>query len=83
VCLSGTFNWLSVFDFNVLDVEQYVIISLNLGTNTWTQMRLPHGFDKNLVYVCPTISMLMGWGFLAMFSTVAYYFWNYVVEPLN
>jgi len=61
VCLSGTFNWLSVFDFNVLDVEQYVIISLNLGTNTWTQMRLPPGFDKNSVYVCPTISVLMGY----------------------
>jgi len=59
VCLSGTFNWLAVLGINDLDVEQYVIISLNMGTNTYTQMRLPPGFDKNHVYVGPAISVLM------------------------
>jgi F-box interacting protein len=59
VYLSGTLNWLAVFDFPIDSVNKYVIISLDLGTETYTQMRLPQGFDK-LSQVDPTISVLNG-----------------------
>jgi F-box interacting protein len=59
VYLSGTLNWLAVFDFPIDSVNKYVIISLDLGHETYTQMQLPQGFDK-LSQVDPTISVLNG-----------------------
>lgn len=59
VYLSGTVNWLAVFDNPFYSVDKYVIISLDLGTETYTQMRLPQGFD-DLPRVYPTIGVLKG-----------------------
>jgi F-box interacting protein len=59
VYLSGTVNWLAVFDFPFYSVDKYVIISLDLGTETYTQLLLPQGFDE-LPRVYPTIGVLMG-----------------------
>jgi hypothetical protein len=50
VYLSGTINWLVVRDFysysSRITNDQYVILSLNLSTETYTQLLLPRGFDK-------------------------------------
>ncbi|XP_058741535.1 F-box/kelch-repeat protein At3g23880-like [Vicia villosa] len=58
VYLSGTANWLGVFEYKVKSLENYVIISLDLGTETYTQMHLPHGFVE-MPRVDPTIGVLM------------------------
>ncbi|XP_058741581.1 F-box/kelch-repeat protein At3g23880-like [Vicia villosa] len=57
VYLSGTVNWLAVFDSKVKSLENYVIISLDLGNERYTQMQLPHGFDE-MPRVDPTIRVL-------------------------
>ncbi|CAL5191602.1 unnamed protein product [Lathyrus oleraceus] len=57
VYLSGTMNWLALRDyfcFNYLlcsnegsiDLEQFLIVSLDLSTETYTKLLLPQGFDK-------------------------------------
>ncbi|CAK8563500.1 unnamed protein product [Lathyrus sativus] len=50
VYLNGTINWLAYCnhqDFNLVGViENYVILSLDLSTESYTQMTLPPGFDK-------------------------------------
>ncbi|XP_058733921.1 F-box/kelch-repeat protein At3g23880-like [Vicia villosa] len=49
VYLNGTINWLSNcnHDFYLMGViENYVILSLDLSTESYTQMMLPRGFDK-------------------------------------
>ncbi|CAK8541083.1 unnamed protein product [Lathyrus sativus] len=57
VYLSGTMNWLALRDyfcFNYLfcsnegsiDLDQFVIVSLDLSTETYTQFLLPQSFDK-------------------------------------
>ncbi|GAU25540.1 hypothetical protein TSUD_259740 [Trifolium subterraneum] len=69
VHLNGTINWLAFRDYNssvtVADqyssvtVDQCVILSLDLSTETYTQLLLPPSFDK--VHKChrPKISVLM------------------------
>ncbi|XP_058741570.1 F-box/kelch-repeat protein At3g23880-like [Vicia villosa] len=57
VYLSGTANWLGAFDYEVKSLENYVIISLDLGTETYTQMHLPHGFVE-MPRLDPTIGVL-------------------------
>ena len=56
VYLSGTINWLALhnhynsnyhfrWDYDRATIEQYVIVSLDLSTETYTQLSLPRGFD--------------------------------------
>jgi hypothetical protein len=50
----GTINWLAVrgyfgsdyLNFDEITIEQYVILSLDLSTETHIQLLLPQGFDK-------------------------------------
>lgn len=53
VYLSGTLNWLAIHNdihYNIKDknitVEQFVIVSLDLGTETYNQYLLPRGFEE-------------------------------------
>ncbi|CAI8614943.1 unnamed protein product [Vicia faba] len=56
VYLNDTLNWLALFGFKDTYVE--VVISLDLGTETYRQIELPPRFDEK-PYVDPTISVLM------------------------
>ncbi|GAU20754.1 hypothetical protein TSUD_239480 [Trifolium subterraneum] len=68
VYLSGTINWLALsnyffsnYDFgnhSMITVEQYVIVSLDLSTESYSQLLLPRGFDK-VPCVQPMIVVLM------------------------
>ncbi|KEH34308.1 F-box protein interaction domain protein [Medicago truncatula] len=68
VYLSGTINWLALRNYFYSDyefdnvskitVEQYVIVSLDLSTESYTQLLLPRGFDE-VPRVQPTIVVLM------------------------
>ncbi|XP_058739926.1 F-box/kelch-repeat protein At3g23880-like [Vicia villosa] len=51
VYFSGTLNWLAIhnmqlYNFKDITVEQFVIVSLDLATETYHQYRLPNGFDE-------------------------------------
>jgi len=57
VFLNSTLNWLAIYndipitlywygDLEDITVEQIVIVSLDLGTETYHQYRLPQGFDE-------------------------------------
>ncbi|KEH28793.1 putative F-box domain-containing protein [Medicago truncatula] len=57
VFLNSTFNWLAIYndipitwywfpDLEDITVEQIVIVSLDLGTESYNQYRLPRGFDE-------------------------------------
>jgi hypothetical protein len=65
--VSGTLNWLAVqnkfnkknqIDHQHLTIDQFVIISLNLSTETYLQLLPPRDFDK-VPCVLPTLSVLM------------------------
>lgn len=56
--MNGTLNWLAIFDFKVTYVE--VVVSLDLGTETYKQIHVPPSFDEK-PYVDPTISVLMNY----------------------
>ncbi|XP_058767690.1 F-box/kelch-repeat protein At3g23880-like [Vicia villosa] len=62
--LSGTVNWLAIrkhystYDYKNITIEQFVIISLDLGTETHTQLRPPPGFYE-VPFVEPNLSVLM------------------------
>ncbi|XP_050918644.1 F-box/kelch-repeat protein At3g23880-like [Lathyrus oleraceus] len=61
VYLNGTINWLaySNYDFYLMGViENYAILSLDLSTESYTQMTLPRGFDKG-PHVRANIALLM------------------------
>jgi hypothetical protein len=68
VHLSGTINWLALRDYSGLDyfylnyssisIELYVILSLDLSTETYTQLLLPRGFDK-VPHHLPAVVVLM------------------------
>ncbi|XP_027186790.1 F-box/kelch-repeat protein At3g23880-like [Cicer arietinum] len=64
VYFSGTLNWLASdndFPYSVLKVaitvEQFRIVSLDLGTETYNQYMLPRGFDEMPPYM-PTLGVL-------------------------
>jgi len=64
VYLSSTLNWLAIhnhFDYNWknVTVEQFVIVSLDLGTETYSEYRLPHDFDE-VPPTAPIVSVLGG-----------------------
>ncbi|GAU45631.1 hypothetical protein TSUD_175440 [Trifolium subterraneum] len=69
VYLSGTVNWFTIqsnvlgydyyiFQRNNITVDQFVIISLDLGTETYMHLSLPRGVDE-VPCVEPTIAVLM------------------------
>jgi F-box interacting protein len=61
VHLNGTINWLA-FRNNInssVPVDKYVILSLDLSTETYTQLLPPPGFDNVLEYHLPKIVVLM------------------------
>jgi F-box interacting protein len=68
VYLSGTINWLALRNyfrprygfgwFKGVTVEQYVIVSLDLSTESYTEILLPRGFDE-VPHFQPTIAVLM------------------------
>ncbi|AES80211.2 F-box and associated interaction domain protein [Medicago truncatula] len=64
VYLSSTLNWLAIhndFDYDIknLRVEQFVIVSLDLGTETYNQYRLPRDFDE-MPSALPIVAVLGG-----------------------
>ncbi|AES87605.1 putative F-box domain-containing protein [Medicago truncatula] len=68
VYLSGTINWMTLRDYFYSDyeignvssitVEQYVIVSLDLSTESYTELLLPRGFDE-VSCVQPTLVVLI------------------------
>ncbi|GAU43839.1 hypothetical protein TSUD_174570 [Trifolium subterraneum] len=64
VYFSGSLNWLAIhndflYSYKNITVEQFVIVSLDLGTETYNQYRLPSGFDE-VPREEPTIGVLDG-----------------------
>ncbi|XP_058741499.1 F-box/kelch-repeat protein At3g23880-like [Vicia villosa] len=68
VHVSGTLNWLAIrnefpyeheIDWKLITIDQFVIISLDLSTETYHQLLLPRGFDE-VPLIQPTLSQLMG-----------------------
>jgi len=64
VYLRGTLNWLAIhnhLNYSIKDIriEQFVIVSLDLGTETYRQYLLPRDFDE-VPPKPPTISVLGG-----------------------
>ena len=64
VYLSGSFNWLAIhnhfhYDFEDIEIDQFVIVSLNLTTETYHQFMLPREFDE-VPLVEPTVRVLEG-----------------------
>jgi len=65
VHLSGSFNWLAIHNYNnddydckdINNIEQFVIISLDLGTETHSQLLPPQGFQE-VPFVIPNLSVL-------------------------
>jgi len=65
VHLSGNVNWLAtrkyysgLYDCKNIPVEQYVIISLDLSKETYTELLLPQGFDEVPCFE-PSLCVLM------------------------
>jgi F-box interacting protein len=66
VHLSGTVSWLAIREYNIPvykniyieHVEQFMIVSLNLSTETYTQFLLPSSFDQ-VPHFEPTLQVLM------------------------
>ncbi|XP_057427156.1 F-box/kelch-repeat protein At3g23880-like [Lotus japonicus] len=63
--LSGTLNWMALhnnltpfYDPKVITVENILILSLDLATETYTQFSLPQGFDE-VPCVEPSVLVLM------------------------
>jgi F-box interacting protein len=63
VQLSGSVNWLAIcnyfdnYDCKDIAIEQFVIISLDLDTETHTKMLPPQGFNE-VPFVVPNLSLL-------------------------
>jgi F-box interacting protein len=66
VHLSGSVNWLAIhsyfdgdykYDRNNIAIEQFVIISLDLGTETYNKLFPPQGFNE-VPFVVPNLSVL-------------------------
>jgi F-box interacting protein len=58
VYLSGTINWLALTPHNGSGLEQYVILSLDLSTEKYTQLLLSWDFDRESSFR-PAIAVLM------------------------
>jgi F-box interacting protein len=65
--LNGTINWLAINKYfysfyeykSITHVEQFVIVSLDLSTETYKRLLLPQGFDE-VPYIQPNLNVLMG-----------------------
>jgi F-box interacting protein len=66
VHLSGSVNWLAIhnyfdgdykYDRNNIAIAQFVIISLDLGTETYNKLLPPQGFNE-VPFVAPNLSVL-------------------------
>ncbi|KEH41260.1 F-box and associated interaction domain protein [Medicago truncatula] len=65
--LSGTINWLAICKYfrcnylhkNITHVDQFVIVILDLSTETFKKLLLPQGFDE-VPLIEPVLSVLMG-----------------------
>ncbi|XP_004492791.1 F-box/kelch-repeat protein At3g23880-like [Cicer arietinum] len=71
VYLNDTLNWLAIhnyFEYKIknannvkgISVKQFVIVSLDLGTETYNQYLLPRGINDKVLPAGPTISLLGG-----------------------
>ncbi|XP_058759040.1 F-box/kelch-repeat protein At3g23880-like [Vicia villosa] len=63
VYVSGTINWLAIrnvidYKWKDINIEQFVIVSLDLGTETYRQLLPPRGFDE-VPSVEPAVTVLM------------------------
>lgn len=63
VNLNGTINWLALRNYyeiylNGITVDEYVIVSFDLSTESHTQLLLPQGFDE-VPFHQPTLAVLM------------------------
>jgi F-box interacting protein len=58
VHFSSTVNWLALEDKSTTNDEQFVILSLDLSTETYKQFLLPPGFDE-LPFSHPDLRVLM------------------------
>ncbi|XP_058739567.1 F-box/kelch-repeat protein At3g23880-like [Vicia villosa] len=63
VYISSTINWLAIrnksqYDWNDITIEQFVIVSLNLGTETYQELLPPRGFVE-VPPVEPSVNVLM------------------------
>ncbi|RHN72735.1 hypothetical protein MtrunA17_Chr2g0291001 [Medicago truncatula] len=74
VHLSGSINWLTLHNYQrycynckYISVEQFIIISLDLHTETYKELRPPQGFDE-VPLIKPTLGVLMD--FLCFFNVV-------------
>jgi len=64
--LSGTINWLAIHEYfyslykyeSISNVKQFVIVSLDLSTETYKQLLLPQGFDEVPCFQ-PVLKVLM------------------------
>ncbi|KAK7338945.1 hypothetical protein VNO77_19579 [Canavalia gladiata] len=62
--LNGTLNWLAVcdspvdYDWDVVTADQLVVLSLDLGKETYNQLLLPRGFEE-VPRVEPSIGVFM------------------------
>jgi F-box interacting protein len=64
---NGTINWLAINKYfysfyeykSITHVEQFVIVSLDLSTETYKQLLLPQGFDE-VPFIQPNLNVLMG-----------------------
>ena len=65
--LNGCLNWLAlrsklcyvgVSGLEKMDIREFVIVSLDLGTETYTQLMLPGGYDETLA-IEPLLCILM------------------------
>lgn len=65
VHLSGSVFWVTIQNYNGYDdyvsgdftIEQFVVMSLDLGTEKYTQLRPPQGFDQ-VPFLMPKLSVL-------------------------
>jgi F-box interacting protein len=56
--LSGTVNWIFIYQKEIT-MEKYVVISLDLSTETYKKLLPPLGVDDVTPYVDPTIAVLI------------------------
>ncbi|GAU25539.1 hypothetical protein TSUD_259720 [Trifolium subterraneum] len=57
--LNGTINRIARCNYHLLTVDRYVILSLDLSTETYTQLLLPPRVDKLPHFIMPKLVVLM------------------------
>jgi len=54
----GTINWLAMYNQPIIHVDQFVIVSLDLSTESYKQLQLPLGFNE-VPFFQPVLRVLM------------------------